>query len=404
MNSLWQWTVAGVFLGLALTGCRRSGGEREPEITGRRSDPPLTLPTEWKPGFRYLLRLDMTVNTDSETGRGEEELHSVVLGQDFAVTVTNLYPDGRRKLEIEILAIDMQRSKGSDVALMYDSASQGEVTDLHGFIPVLNRLIGGRVRVTVTPEGKAGRVEGVSQLMAAGVNSTGPSRTLRRLADGTLLTNLVAAPTNQPIVRRSATASAIRNLFTTEFFRQLVEINYAPGHAIRVGDQWKASRDFYFNSTVGQLTAETTTTFRGWQKQAQPDGMRPCARLELEADLAAKPTPLPALAALTNALTRGTNAPVPTAPADGAFEKGVLHGTVWIDPELAFPITRQFSQSVSYTSAKQTLVRMEGTNRITQRFGKKVDQSTTLRLTRVDPVAGPPAAVETLEKEEAPSE
>jgi hypothetical protein len=399
-NLLLAWSVAAVAGIVAFTGCGRSNRTREPEITGKRSDPPIELRAEWKPGYRYHLRLDMTVTTDSESTAGDDDLHTVILGQEFSVVVTNQYTNGNRRLELEILAIEMQRSKGPQVSLMYDSAMKGEVIDDRGFVPALNAMIGGKVRCTVTPEGRVTSVSGVPDLMKrAGADSPSASRTITRMINGVMVTNVpppaAAAPpsTNRPLIRRSSTASAIRNLFSTDFFKQLVEFNYLPTKAVRVGDSWKTQREFTFNTTVGRLMVEATTEFAGWQKQLQQDMMTNCARLQMIAELTPKPrTPNP-----------GTNQP-PNAPPPGSpFEEGVLNGIIWLNPELQFPVARQIDQSVSYTSGRNTTVRIEGTNRITQRFSKKLDQSLSIRLLNVSPLAGTSAAPLPLEKE-SPSE
>jgi len=388
--------VAGVAF---LAGCGRSNLPGEPKITGSRSDPPVELKAEWKPGYRYHLRLDMTVMTDSEANRGDDDLHTVILGQEFSATVTNVYSNGNRRVELEILAIEMQRSKGSQVALMYDSAMKGEVIDDNGFVPALNALIGGKVRCTVTPEGKATSVAGVPDLMKrAGVDNS-VSRAITRMVNGVMVTNpaapatVSAAPTNRPVIRRSATASAVRNLFTPEFFKQVVEFNYLPTNAVRVGDTWKTQREFYFNTTVGRLMAEATTKFVGWQKQVFQEAPVNCARLQMTAELIPQaPQPRPS--------SSGTNQPPKGPPPDPPFEDGALNGTIWLNPEVQFPIARRFDQSVDYTSGRNTTVRMDGTNRVTQRFGKKLEQSMTIRLLSMTPLPGSTAVTPTALEQE----
>jgi hypothetical protein len=380
---------------VAFTGCGRSNRVKEPPITGRRADPAMQLRAEWKPGYRYHLRADLTVNTDSEASPGDDDLHSVILGQEYAVVVANVYTNGNRKLELQILSIEMQRSKGPQFALMYDSTMKGEVIDDNGFVPALDALIGGKVRCTVTPDGKVTRVEGVSALMnRAGVSSSSGAKTVRRLVDGIMVTNTIAPPTNRPVIRRSATASAVRNLFNTDFFKQLVEFNYLPPSAVKIGDSWKTQREFYLNSTVGRLSAEATTLFKGWQKQRQQDVITNCVRLEMSAEL--KPQPRPA------APRGGTNAPPgapPPPPPSSPFEEGVLHGLIWLNPEMEFPIARRFDQTVSYISGRGTVVRIEGTNRIMQRFAKNLEQSMSIRLIDLKPLPGTAAPTQTLEKD-----
>src|SRR5437867_13104065 len=44
-------------------GCSKKS---EPKITGKRSDPPVSLQCVWKPGYRYHLRMDLAVLTDAD--------------------------------------------------------------------------------------------------------------------------------------------------------------------------------------------------------------------------------------------------------------------------------------------------------------------------------------------------
>jgi hypothetical protein len=87
------------------------------------------------------------------------------------------------------------------------------------------------------------------------------------------------------------------------------------------------------------------------------------------------------------------------SPAPPPFEEGVLNGVIWLNPEMRFPIARRFDQTVNYVSGRSTVVRIEGTNRITQRFAKQMDQSMTIRLIDLTSLSGAPAAAQTLEED-----
>ena len=48
----------------------------------------------------------------------------------------------------------MERSKGGQVALSFDSDQGGETADDHGYIPVLSNLVSGRLHFLLSPEGR----------------------------------------------------------------------------------------------------------------------------------------------------------------------------------------------------------------------------------------------------------
>src|SRR5947209_548467 len=102
-------------------GCSR--GKREPPITGKASDAAVSLRCVWKPGFRYHVKLEMEDLSDSAAvpDPNETGVHRVTLAQDCIITATNLPKGDNIRLDMEILSLAMERTKGAAVSLSFDS-------------------------------------------------------------------------------------------------------------------------------------------------------------------------------------------------------------------------------------------------------------------------------------------
>ena len=111
-----------------LAGCSRS--KSEPRIAGKPSDPAVSLHCAWKPGYRYHLRMEMDVLTDSAHPDPDQAgLHRVTFAEECVITATNSPKGGNIGLDMQILALAMERAKGSAVALSFDSDQGGEASD-----------------------------------------------------------------------------------------------------------------------------------------------------------------------------------------------------------------------------------------------------------------------------------
>src|SRR5580765_7168726 len=96
---------------LALVSCGRSRA-KEPRITGKASDPPLTMQPHWESGKRYLYRVD--VSTTAIIPRrvtGKLMRAETTLGQDLSFSVTNAAGSDGRVIRMELLAIQMQTAR-----------------------------------------------------------------------------------------------------------------------------------------------------------------------------------------------------------------------------------------------------------------------------------------------------
>jgi len=371
---------------LLWAGCSKS---KEPKIFGRPSAPPVTLHCAWQPGYRYHLRFEEAVLTDAEPTPDPSEAgqHRVTFEQECMVTATNVARGrgGNIGLDMEILSLAMERAKGSQVALSFDSEQGGETTDDLGYIPILKKLVGGHLRFLVSPDGKMIRAEGINEWIAQ-ATSDSPARTVapRMVANTSSPTNSAGDPGAPPDVtngpgniirkairslttvppgpvtgRRGNAASSVRNFFSQDHFRQMLEFSFAPSSPVRVGQEWKSRGDTPITGR-GRFTFDANAKFEGWQEHGKTN----CARIAVHGNL----------------LSQGNSASTAASPT-----KETLKGTVWIEPNLSFPITTILDKQITLTN--QTNIRKTGTNSVTLKTPPKfIRQNVTLTLLDVTPI------------------
>lgn len=404
--------------GLLLSaGCGKSG---EPKITGSRSAAPVSLACAWQPGYSYHLRLDTEIVT--ETGGSdprEIDRHRVTYGQECLVRVTNSPRGGTLELEVEITSLEMERAKNEGVALSFNSEQGGETVDDAGYVPVLKKMVGGRLRFSVSPGGRLVKFDGIPEWLnnALGAKSTTRSATTSRVktiiqqnppgspgspppaeilsedlafrrvefAPGPLATNapgtavgaagrkftaVPANPARPPSTGGDTVARTLRGFFNTDLFRTLLEFHFLPAAPVRVGDEWKEQGDTPITSRNNRVKYNAQCTFTGWQQH----GGTNCARID--------------------ALGKSAAQTLPGKSSNKSGRKSGLDGTVWVNTDLAFPKTTVLDKESVLPGDTNT--RVVGTNSVTTTTGPKyVREHVTITLLKATPPETPAANAET---------
>jgi len=178
-----RWLLAGLLM-LALAGCGRSRAVKEPPITGKASDPPVTLQPHWESGKRYLYRVD--VSTTAIIPRrvtGKMMRAETTLGQDLSFSVTNAAAGSdTRVIRMELTAVQMQTARDDGVTMTFDSDNPAIFVDDSSLADRLQKLIGLKMTFFVTSENRVTRVDGMNDLIER--LSSGPSA--RGVAGGVL--------------------------------------------------------------------------------------------------------------------------------------------------------------------------------------------------------------------------
>jgi hypothetical protein len=303
----------------------------------------------------------MEILTDSRNPADPSDsgLHRVTFAEDCIVVATNVPKGGNMGLDLEVLSLAMERAKGAAVALSFDSDQGGESCDDYGYVPVMTNLLGGHLPFLLSSDGKMLKAPGIATWLARANGETLPRARTKPAVNG--------APATDPVVpvrsaasanRRSTVANTLRNFFTADQFRQMLEFNFLPGKAVRVHEGWKAQGDLYI-SGHGRPAFDADCVFAGWQENRQHN----CARLDVHGRLGGS----------------STNAPskIPT-----------LKATLWIDPALGFPTTTTVEAFLPSTD--QATNRPQGTNSVvTKPPPKSVRQSLNITLLEATPLELP---------------
>jgi hypothetical protein len=292
-------------------GCKKSGGVAsttgEP-ITGNSSDPAVAMQAVWNPSNRYVFRLDVTSSSQMPRRNAPQPItQDTTAGEDFSLVVTNIAGDGTRRMELEILSVQVESSIGDQINLNYDSESRVGSTDANAMIERLEKLKGIKFAFKVSAGNKITGSDGLRNLSdrLGGGNGRGGGQNFG--------------------------GGAIANLIDPKIFRELIEMNALPRQPVRIGDTWTVKQDIS-GGTAGTLQVDLTYTFKGWQKHDE----RACARLEFSGAL--KP-PAPER---NNRRGGGGGGGGPV------IEGGIITGTTWFDPEQALAIETVSDQSLTF--------------------------------------------------------
>ncbi len=356
-----------------VAGCSKTS---EPKITGSSSAPPVALSCSWQPGFTYHLRFEISQSTDLEVPEpNHASEHLVIYEQESLVKVT-AGSRGLLALDMEILSVAMERAKGGQRVLSFDSSHDAEWIDENGYIPVMKKLIGGHLKFQVASNGAVLRADGITPWLdaalraraaeiaasdaASGRPSTAQPTVLKtiRTPNGVITTNVPAS------VRAGPVSSTLRSFFTQDLFKQMIEFHFLPSREVRIGDRWNTAGDT-FTSTKSRPRYEATTKFEGWQMHRGTN----CARLAVDGRLAAAYQP------------PGRK----LGPQDN-----FLKGTLWIDRDLQFPIGLSLETQLCIAPATNNLP--SGTNRpAVLPPARIIRQHTTTRLLSVKSANTPSA-------------
>jgi hypothetical protein len=335
-------------------GCKKSEqttARQEPKITGSPSDPPVSLLPVWKPGQRYVTRMESAQTMEmpaAAVGRGRQTDGQPVLiennfAQEYSLVVTNA-PDGNRGLEMEILAIEIQAG-GAGQTINYDSRNP-VVRDGGPMGEAFDKMIGGRLRVLATPQNKVLKVEGLEELFAR-LDSPGDANPQRAARRG---------------VGRGVANGMLRGMYNDEIVKQMIEFSSGIPDTVRVGQSWPVNREVP-QPGIGTLMLSMTNTFRGWQEH---DG-RKCARVEFvgtiasKGDVSAEPNP---------------------GPGGISILSGTMAGHYWFAPELEMAVETTIQQNYTIRSGANS-----GNAAFT--FTAPVRQNVSLRLLEVKSAEAP---------------
>jgi hypothetical protein len=302
---------------------------------------------------RYFFHLDsITASDEPRRNASDMVTREISFGQDFALAVTNVAPDGSRILEMEIQEIQFEATVGDKVTINFDSGHENLDLSSAPLFARLQKLIGSRVAFYLSADNKVKRIDGLKEIN---------DRLMDRTNQNT---------NNTRNVVRGLTSVVLNRFFSAQFWKDILEMSALPTNEVRVGDTWKMSRDTAAGPTGARMGVELTYTFRGWQQHSDHH----CARLEFTGTLKPGPPPRQMGRNLTNFVQGLSNAiagrppsnPPPNAPGPPASppaETGTVNGVTWFSPDLGLPVEMVMDQSVTAKSVTSRRVKINaGTN------------------------------------------
>jgi hypothetical protein len=325
---------------LALTGCNQSpesAAVDETKLTGKPSDPPVQLKAAWKPGWNYQFFVQSQQNADlgfgggrgrggggGGGGGGTDSGLEMTYKQDLSVTVTN-GPDDGVNLDMELESLGVTAFMGSETVMHYDSAQQTASGQAEQLAPMLDSMVGGHFTCVMDGQGKLKTVEGIRELIekntdAGAKDAAGGDPAARRGGGRRGGMGMLGGMMGTGMLQR---------MLSDVYFRPVVEFPGLPEGPVRIGQSWTNQQE----STVmglASIVLLTTNTFTGWQMR---DGHK-CARIEVTGTI-------------LQAKQRGGGDTMNILRflGDLSFDDAVINGTIWLDPQLQFPVEVAMSQS-----------------------------------------------------------
>ena len=326
MSNISKVAVFAMAIAIGVCGCNRSSVKETP-ITGKASDPAVTMTARWQDGKRYIFRVESVTSSQVPRKNTAQLIQTETsLAQDLAFSVTNVAPDGSRVLHMEILTVQMETGRDDGVTMSFDSGNKVMQVEDTPLIQQLRKFVGLRLQFRLSPENKVTRVDGMRELsdrQSGGRNST-----------------------------RGAAAGVIARYFNQQFYRDIVEMGMLPKAPVKIGDTWTIDRPANAGASGNPFPAVFTYTFRGWQKR---DGTN-CARLDFTGEF--KPAALQTNDSAIRKIVRDA--------ARSNLEEGTITGHSWYSPEHTLAIETIYNQSITAKTATGRRVRTKttGTNSI----------------------------------------
>ncbi len=321
-SNCFKYAVLALALACAGVGCNRSSRHEAP-ITGKSSDPAVTMTARWQEGKRYIFRVE-SVNSTQVPRKNTTQLiqTETSVGQDLAFSVTNVAPDGSRVLQMEILAVQMQTGRDDSITMSYDSGNQVMQVEDTPLVQRLRRFVGLKLLFRLSPDNKVTRIDNVRDLND------------RQSGGGNI---------------RGVAASVIGRCFNQQFYREVVEMGMLPKTPVKIGDTWTVDRPANAGPSGSPFPSTFTYKFVGWQQRMGTN----CARLDFTGEFKPAPPPAP-----SQPKPGDTNAPtvrpVVKAPSNKSLEDSEITGRSWYSPEHTLAIETVYQQSIT---AKTTTTR-----------------------------------------------
>ena len=272
-----------------------------------KEEPPVEFKASWPVGQRLVHRVETITDTEGQNPVNQQPFklaNSQV--QELAFTALKARESGGHEVEVETLAISTTNKIGTNTTI-FTSRSDPKQDAKNNFLAApMRKLVGSKVKMLTTADGKVEKVEGGPQLRSK-----------------------VVAGANMYVI------ASLNNMLSDEAIKGWNTFHTGlPDKEVKPGDSWATTRNQNFGP--GTITLDATNTFKGWE---QRDG-RKVALIESSGVIVAKPP--------------AGNSPVTVTVEDGA----TTSGKAWFDPALGCIVestaTSDFSIKMAFATGQST--------------------------------------------------
>ena len=282
--------------GLFCAGCNKSG-KLDKASTFTAPTGPVELKLKWPVGQRAVQSFNLKQTSEITVPNQPNPMkQDLIMGQEYALTVSKQDADGGHEMEMEFLSVRMMMSMDGKSMVDYDSAKKSPSDSANPVAAMFQKIIGAKIQYFMDASNHVARIEGVDALMGR-LTTGGPG---------------------------DMTAS-LKSMFNEGYFKQMIGGQHLPDKPVQPGDTWPIQLGITMG-TLGELGLDYTVTFSSWEQH----GKRLCARLEFQGTVKSKSDPNSKTAGMTMSISDGNSS-----------------GTSWFDPELGMVIDTTVNQDMT---------------------------------------------------------
>lgn len=278
-----------------------------PTIIGTAAtNDPVFLQVVWRPGKRYVFRVESVLGLDVTPPEPLVPKKLVfALGQNDSVLAGRTLADGGQELDLEIMTQRFFYQADERNFLIMDSRQSAAQDAADPISPLLRKLVGAPIKCFTDADGKLVKTEGLTALAAS-------------------------LQTGNPQMK-----AAVEAAFTEKNLKVIFDCLAAvpPALPLKIGASWPVHCEPEVPGLPG-LVVTVHCTPAAWEMRDD----RECVRIEFSGDIAAKPG---------SSLT--------------TIEGGTLSGTAWFDPQLGMLV---HSATVGHLNVKTTVLNQTVSTRV----------------------------------------
>ncbi|MEQ2009297.1 MAG: DUF6263 family protein, partial [Limisphaerales bacterium] len=291
----------------AASGAGAAPADGAPAEAAPKEEPPVEFKAAWPVGQRLVQRVETITDTEGQNPVNQQPFKLAnTQVQELAFTALKARESGGHEVEVETLAVTTTNKIGTNTTVFTSRSDPKQDAKNNPLAAPMRKLVGGKVKLLTTADGKVEKVEGGPQLRSK-----------------------VTAGANMYVI------ASLNNMLSDEAIKGWNTLHTGlPDAAVKPGDSWPFTRNQSFGP--GTITMDATNTFKGWE---QRDG-RKVALIESVGVIVAKPP--------------AGNSPVTVTVEDGA----TTSGKAWFDPALGCIVestaTSDFSIRLAFASGQST--------------------------------------------------